>query len=108
MTRGPSLRARFLILWAAAVLAAAVSFIVHLTLRFETVRLGYDVGTARREQRKLLESRRLLALEAATLSQPDRVEAVARGAFGMDVPRPPRVVPMGERKAARRLSGRAQ
>jgi cell division protein FtsL len=106
--RRPSLRARFLLLWAVAVIAAATSFIVHLTLRFETVRLGYDVGAARREQRRLLESRRLLALESATLSQSDRIEAVARGSFGMDVPRPARIVAMGERRGARTLSGRAQ
>lgn len=104
----PNLRARFLLLWAVAVLAAAASFIVHLTLRFETVRLGYDVGTARREQRRLLESRRLLSLEIATLSQPDRIEAVARGSFRMDVPRPARIVAMGARRPARKLSGRAQ
>ena len=104
----PSLRARFLLLWAVAVLAAAASFIVHLTVRFETVRLGYDVGAARREQRRLLESRRLLSLESATLSQPDRVEAVARGSFDMDVPRPARIVSMGERRGARTLSGRAE
>ena len=103
-----SARARFLLLWAVAVLAAAASFVVHLTLRFETVRLGYDVGAARREQRRLLESRRLLALESATLSQPDRIEAVARGKFGMDVPRPARIVSMGERRGPRTLSGRAR
>jgi cell division protein FtsL len=104
----PSLRARFLLLWAVAVIAAASSFIVHLTLRFETVRLGYDVGAARREQRRLLESRRLLSIESATLSQPDRVEAVARGSFGMDVPSPARIVAMGERGGTRKLSGRAE
>jgi cell division protein FtsL len=102
------MRARFLALWTVAVLAAAASFIVHLTLRFETVRLGYDVGDARREQRRLLESRRLLALEAATLSQPDRVEAVARGALDMDVPGSARVVAPGGARARTVLSGKAQ
>jgi cell division protein FtsL len=102
------MRARFLALWLVAVLAAAASFIVHLTLRFETVRLGYDVGAARREQRRLLESRRLLTLEVATLSQPDRVEAVARGAFGMDQPKPPRIVTLSDKKGRSAPSGRAQ
>jgi cell division protein FtsL len=103
-----SVRARFLLLWAVAVLAVAASFVVHLTLRFETVRLGYDVGAARREQRRLLESRRLLALEVATLSQSDRVEAVARGAFDMNAPGPARIVSMGGARTARALSGRAE
>jgi len=79
---------------------------VHLTLRFEAIRLGYDVSEARAEERKLVESRRLLALEAATLSQSDRVEAVARGAFEMDVPGPERVISVGGKK--RVLSGRAR
>jgi cell division protein FtsL len=101
------MRARFLLLWTVAVLAASSSFIVHLTLRFETVRLGYDVGAARREQRKLLEARRLLALEAATLTQPDRVEAVARGAFAMDQPKAPRIVTVNDKRTAR-VAGSAQ
>jgi cell division protein FtsL len=101
------MRARFLLLWTVAVLAASSSFIVHLTLRFETVRLGYDVGAARREQRKLLEARRLLALEAATLTQPDRVEAVARGAFAMDQPKAPRIVTVNDKGTAR-VAGGAQ
>lgn len=100
------MKARILLLWTAAVIASSAAFIVHLTLRFETVRLGYAVGEARAEQRKLIEERRLLALEAATLSQGDRVEAVARGAFGMSVPPPSRVVSVGER--GRVLSGRSQ
>lgn len=100
------MRARFLALWTAAVLAAAASFIVHLTLRVETVRLGYEVGDARREQRRLIQFQRLLALEAATLRQPDRVETVARGAFSMDVPEAPRIIPMGQRK--QRPAGRVQ
>jgi cell division protein FtsL len=102
------MRARFLALWTVAVLAAATSFVVHLTLRFETVRLGYDVGSARREQRRLLELSRLLSLESATLSQPERVETVARGAFDMDQPKPPRVISIGASHRVRALAGRAQ
>lgn len=86
------MRARFLALWTVAVLASAAAMIVHLTLRFETIRLGYDVGQARREQRELVESQRLLALEAATLRQPDRVETVARGALKMEVADAPRII----------------
>jgi cell division protein FtsL len=100
------MKARFLTLWTVVVVAAALSFVVHLTVRFETVRLGYDVGKARDEQRALVEQRRLLSLEAATLRQADRVETVARGAFGMDVAAADRVIPMG--KPVRRTSGRMQ
>jgi cell division protein FtsL len=86
------MKARFLVLWTVAVLATAVSFVVHLTLRFETVRLGYQVSEARRMQRELIDSQHLLSLEAATLRQPDRVEAVARGRLGMDVAKPAQII----------------
>jgi hypothetical protein len=80
---------------------------VHLTLRFENVRLGYDVGSARHEQRSLLETRRLLSLEAATLSQPDRIELLAR-AMNMELPESGRVVMMLGGPAAPSLMRRAQ
>ncbi|NOY89704.1 MAG: cell division protein FtsL [Deltaproteobacteria bacterium] len=96
------LRARFLALWLAAVIATAAAFVVHLAVRFETVDLGYQVDSARREQRRLVESRRLLSLEAATLSQGDRVEAVARGTLHMAPPEPSQVI--GEGSAPRRAT----
>ncbi len=101
------MKARFLALWTAAVLACAAAFVVHLALRFETVRLGYEVGQSRRDQRRLIEQRRLLAIEAATLRQADRVEAVARGTLEMDVPEPERVVPIDGRRR-RRAAGRVR
>jgi len=101
-------KARRLVLWSLAVFATAISLVVHLTLRFETVRLGYDVGAARREQQHLVESRRLLSIEAASLSQPDRVEAVARSTFDMDVPAARQVISMQTGQARRPLAGRAR
>lgn len=88
------MRARVLALWMAAVLSAAAAFVAHLTLRFENVRLGYEIGEARRQERELVEARRLLSLEAATLAQPDRVEAIARRTLHMDVADATRVVLM--------------
>lgn len=100
-----SRRSRTLWLWAAAVVATAAAFVAHLSLRLETVRLGYEVGQGRREQRQLIEERRLLSIEAATLREPERVEAIARGTLGMDVPDTDHVVPVG-RGGRRRAAGR--
>jgi cell division protein FtsL len=100
-------KVRFLSLWSAVLLAAAVSFIVHLFLRFETIRLGYELDKERRAQQQLLEQRRVLALEAATLRQPDRVEAIARGSYGMDFVPASRVIAVPS-VAVPRISGRAQ
>ncbi len=64
----------------AAVLAAAAAFVVapRAALR-DGARSATRSGEARREQRRLIEQRRLLAIEAATLRQAERIETVARG-----------------------------
>jgi cell division protein FtsL len=99
------MRARFLALWTIAVLATAASFIAHLALRFETIRLGYNVGDARKVQNQLIESKRLLSLEAATLRQADRIETVARGALMMDVADPVQITPVNAARSVE-LAGR--
>lgn len=99
------MRARFLVLWSVAVIAAAAAFVGHLALRHHTVQLGYEVGQARRTQRRFTEQRRLLAIEAATLRQAERVETIARGRLAMDVPEPARVVPVGQRQRQQRMAG---
>jgi len=101
-------RARFLVLWSVAVVACAAAFVAHLALRQNTVELGYAVGQARRAQRRLIEQRRLLAIEAATLRQAERIEVVARGRLHMDVPEPARVVPVGQTRRQERMAGRVR
>ena len=99
----PKVARRFLVLWTAAILAASAALVAHLALRFETVRLGYEVGHARQARAQRIEQRRLLSIEAATLRQAARVETVARGSLDMVVPSPENVVSIGAR---RRASGR--
>jgi cell division protein FtsL len=100
------MRIKPMTLWTVAVIAASLAFIAHLMLRFETVRLGYEVGRARREQRRLVEDRRLYSIEAATLRDVDRVETIARGALSMEVPEADRIVPVGHSAIRRRAAGR--
>ena len=106
--RGTSVAARFLMLWTAAVLATAAAFVVHLSMRFETVRLGYDVGSARAEQRRLIEQRRLLAVEAATLRQRQRIQVIAAGRLEMAVPDAEHVVSIETGAPRRSTSGRVR
>jgi cell division protein FtsL len=102
------MKARFLTHWTVSVVAAMAAFIVHLTVRMETVQMGYDLGTERKHERELVEQRRLLLLEGATLRQVDRVEAVARGTLAMDVAPPLRVIAVGSGQVAQRISGRVR
>jgi len=103
------MRRRFLLLYGAAIVAIAISAIGYLALRFETIRLGYEISEARREERKLIEQRRELELEAASLRHPRRIEVFAREALSMEVPKADRIVPMDdERDRITRPSGRAR
>jgi cell division protein FtsL len=100
-------KASFVNTWTLAVFATAAACIVHLTLQTDIILLGYTLAKERAEQEQLVEQRRLLSLEGATLRQMDRVEAVARGAFGMDVAPAPRVIAVHS-GASPRISGRVQ
>lgn len=100
-------RRRFIGLWLAAVIASAAAFVVHLTMRFENVRLGYAVSDLRAEQRRLLEARRALEIEAETLRDPERIERIARELLHMEPASPARIVPMGRStQPDRRTAGR--
>jgi cell division protein FtsL len=101
------MKGRFLPLWCVAVFATAAAFIVHLSIRFETVRLGYEVSEERGRQHELLQDRRLLSIEAATLRQSGRIETIARGTLGMEVPKPTRIVTMKQQKT-RSAAGRVR
>jgi cell division protein FtsL len=78
------------------VFATAAAFVVHLAIRFETVRLGYEVSEERDRQSQLQQDRRLLSIETATLRQSGRIETIARGSLRMEVPKPTRIVTMKE------------
>ena len=98
----------FLLLWTIAVAAATAAFVLHLGLRLRTIELGYALSEARATQVTLLERRRVLQLENASLRAPARIDGIAREALGMDVPGYDRVVPVGRgaRPVARAASGR--
>ncbi len=72
-----------LALWTMAVLATGAAFVTYLAVRFENVRLGYELDTASRQERKLTETLRMLSLEAQTLREHERVETIAHRALGM-------------------------
>lgn len=94
--------------WVVAVMATGMAFIAYLALRFETVRLGYELDEATREHRHLSELKRLVALEAQTLRERQRVNAIAERSLGMAAPDLTRVVVVDGTKHAQRAAGRAR
>jgi cell division protein FtsL len=101
------MRASFLHYWTIAVCAMTLAFGVHLLLLSENAHMSYQLSDLKLKEERLKAQRNLLALEAATLRQVDRVEAIARGSFGMEVPPSSRVITMGG-VAAQARAGRTR
>jgi cell division protein FtsL len=99
---------RFLALWTVAVLSTGAAFVAYLALRFESVRIGYQLDQATRDYKRLSEHARMLALEAQTLRETARVQAIAERALGMETPDRTRVVAMGEVARTRAFGGRTR
>ena len=100
----------FLLLWTIAVAAATAAFVLHLGLRLRNVELGYALSESRARQVSLLEKRRVLQLENASLRTPARIDRIARELLGMDVPGHDRILSVGGsvRPLARAASGRVR
>ncbi|MBX3182247.1 MAG: hypothetical protein KIT72_09665 [Polyangiaceae bacterium] len=85
----------FMVLWLLAVAAATSAFVLYLSLRVESVELGYSLGRAHARVARLREVKRVLELEIASHKTPERVDLVARTLLGMSEPSPDRIFPAG-------------
>ncbi|HEY6877433.1 MAG TPA: cell division protein FtsL [Polyangiales bacterium] len=86
------LKMRTLTWWLTAVLTTGVAYVSYLALRFETIRLGYEVNRARGEHERLVATHRLIALEVQSLRERERVNTIASRSLGMGAPDVARVV----------------
>lgn len=99
---------RFLALWTVAVFATGAAFVTYLALRFEAVRLGYELDEASKEQKRLTEWKRMVALEAQTLREHGRVEAIAERSLRMAQPVHARIVSVEGGTLGEASAGRAR
>jgi cell division protein FtsL len=99
---------RLVALWAVAVLATGAAFVAYLALRFETVRLGYELDRENQENKRLAELRRMLVVEAQSLRERQRVTAIAERSLGMAAPDKSRIVAVETGVLARVRAGRAR
>ncbi len=65
---------------------------VHVWLRLQVVRMGYVLSTTSKLQARLEQENRELKIELATLTSPDRLEALARQRLGLAAPEKGQVV----------------
>jgi cell division protein FtsL len=77
-----------------ALLAFALIAIVlaHVWLRLQVVQMGYVLSTQSKLQGKLEQEQRELKVELATLTSPDRLEAMARRRLGLAPPEKGQVI----------------
>jgi cell division protein FtsL len=71
-------------------LIAAV--LLHVWLRLQVVRMGYVLSTGSKLQTRLEQENRELKVELATLTSPDRLEAMARQRLGLTTPEKGQVI----------------
>ena len=87
---GRGKRRRFVFALLAFGLIGAV--LVHVWLRLQVVRMGYVLSTTSKLQARLEQENRELKVELATMTSPDRLEAMARQRLGLVQPEKGQVV----------------
>lgn len=85
-------RHRELLMAAATALALALAVLAYAWQHFEMIRIGYRIEELRVERERLLKIQRELSLERASLTSPDRIEAIATRQLGLSVPSVSQVV----------------
>jgi cell division protein FtsL len=60
--------------------------LVHVWLRLQVVQMGYALSTISKLQGRLEQENRELKVELATLTSPERLEALARSRLGLVTP----------------------
>ena len=73
-------------------LGLIVVVLVHVWLRLQVVRMGYVLSTTSKLQTRLEQENRELKVELATLTSPDRLEALARQRLGLAAPEKGQVI----------------
>lgn len=66
--------------------------LLHVWLRLQVVRMGYVLSTTSKLESQLEQERRELTVELATLTSPDRLEAMARKRLGLVAPEKGQVI----------------
>ena len=92
-------RLREMRLFTAACVVFFTLVMVYGWQHFSSIELGYRVEAKRQQLEQLREENRQLRLAEAELTQPERIDALARQ-MGMDVVRPDQVVRVGDSIAA--------
>ena len=85
-------RPRHLLLVTCLVLGLVGVALLHVWLRLQVVHMGYVLATTSKLQNQLEQENRELKVELATLTSPDRLEAMSRRRLGLRPPEKGQVI----------------
>jgi cell division protein FtsL len=85
-------RRRRLLRYAVTLLCFASVVLLHVWLRLRVVNEGYGLSATTKLQQRLEQEQRELRLEYATLTSPERIEALARRRLGLRPPEKGQVI----------------
>jgi cell division protein FtsL len=93
LARSARARRRRCFVWTAFLTSALIGLVlVHVWLRLQVVNLGYALSTSSKLQNRLEHENRELKIELATMTSPDRLEALARRRLGLRPPEKGQVI----------------
>jgi len=85
-------RPRHVVLLVFSVLGLVGVALLHVWLRLQVVHMGYVLSTTSKLQNQLEQENRELKVEIATLTSPDRLEAMSRRRLGLRPPEKGQVI----------------
>ena len=85
-------RPRHVVLVVLSVLGLVGVALLHVWLRLQVVHMGYVLSTTSKLQNQLEQENRELKVEIATLTSPDRLEAMSRRRLGLRPPEKGQVI----------------
>ena len=85
-------RPRHVVLVVFSVLGLVGVALLHVWLRLQVVHMGYVLSTTSKLQNQLEQENRELKVEIATLTSPDRLEAMSRRRLGLRPPEKGQVI----------------
>jgi len=77
--------------YALAFMLAAFS-LVYVWQRLQVVTMGYEIETLKKQKDEAVKENKALKIEAATLTSPDRIDAIARNDISMKTPADSQIV----------------
>lgn len=85
-------RRRHLLILSTLVLGLVALTLLHVWLRLQVVYMGYVLSTTTKLQNQLEQENRQLKVEIATLTSPERLQAMARSRLGLMPPQKGQVI----------------